>query len=163
MLCQICKDKQATIHLTEINEGKRTEMHLCQKCAAEQGMVVQSKLSVDELLGNLLESQPDEDDVLDTEQRCPVCGFNPNDLNDQPLIGCPKDYQMFEAQLLPIIENVQNGKTNHTGKIPSNVPDNTKSYMELLNLRGKLEDALKKEDYEKAAKLRDRISELEKN
>jgi protein arginine kinase activator len=163
MLCQICKKKQATIHLTEITDGKRKEMHLCQKCAADEGMVVKSQMSIDELLGNLLESKPDDEAQFDSEDRCPICGFHPNDLNKQPLVGCPNDYEVFEPQLSAIIENAHDGKTHHTGKIPSNIPQNTKSYMQLLNLREELRDALKHEDYEQAAELRDRITELEEN
>lgn len=39
MLCQNCKKRQATIHITRIVNGKRVEMHLCAQCAQELGII----------------------------------------------------------------------------------------------------------------------------
>jgi protein-arginine kinase activator protein McsA len=50
----------------------------------------------------------------------------------------------------------------HCGKVPSTAPKETKSKMELMNLRNQLEAAVRSEDYETAAKLRDQINQLNK-
>ena len=50
MQCQICHKNGATIHLTEITGGQRTEMHICEQCAAEQGIAVKSHIPINELL-----------------------------------------------------------------------------------------------------------------
>ena len=165
MRCQICQKKEATIHLTEITDGVRTEMHLCEHCAQEEGIAVKSQLSLNELLANLLATQPSDDELLgDSEQKvsCPHCGFTLDQFTKEALLGCPYDYEVFEKSLTPLIAKAHNGKTTHCGKIPSRVPTNSKKQIELLNLRQQLDEAVKAEDYERAAKLRDKIKQLEK-
>jgi len=78
------------------------------------------------------------------------------------VLGCPYDYEVFEKSLLPLIERAHDGKTTHCGKLPSRVPKDTKKQSRLFNLRQKLEAAVQSEDYELAAKLRDKISKIEK-
>ena len=65
--------------------------------------------------------------------------------------------------LHPLIEKAHNGNTNHRGKIPSSTPADAKERMELMNLKQQLDVAVRNEDYELAAKLRDQIAESEKN
>lgn len=164
MQCQICSKRTATIHLTEISEGVRTEMHICEQCAADQGIAPQSQMSINELLSHLLASQPADDEIFgpaDQEGTCPSCGFSLARLRKEGMLGCPEDYDVFEAALLPLIERAHNGHTTHCGKVPSKTPQNTKKLMQLTNLRRQLEAAVRDEDYELAARLRDEIKHLE--
>ncbi len=161
MQCQICKENDATIHLTEITDGKRTEMHICEQCAAEQGIAVKSQIPVNELLSGLLAAQPSDDELSDRsaqQVQCPHCGFTLAQFSKEAVLGCPYDYEVFEKSLLPLIEKAHNGKTTHCGKLPSKTPKDTKKQVELLNLRQQLETAVQSEDYELAAELRDKIS-----
>ena len=161
MRCQICKKNEATIHLTEISNGVRTEMHLCEQCAPEQGIAVKSQIPLNELLSNLLSVQPSDDELFSSVEQqtsCPHCGFNLDEFRKEPLLGCPYDYELFEKSLLPVIQKAHNGKTTHHGKIPSKTPKDAKKQIELLNLRSQLEAAVQNEDYEMAAKLRDKIN-----
>ena len=75
-------------------------------------------------------------------------------------LGCPNDYEVFGDALQPIIKKVHGGNTAHRGKIPSDAPTDTKVQAELADLGAKLEAAVKAEDYETAAKLRDKIEHL---
>jgi len=164
MRCQICKENEATIHLTEISDGVRSEMHLCERCAPEQGIAIKSQIPLNELLSNLLSVQPSDDELfssVEQEAACPHCGFNLDEFRKEPLLGCPYDYEVFEKSLLPIIRKAHNGKTTHRGKIPSKTPKEAKKQIELLNLRSQLEAAVQNEDYELAAKLRDKINKYE--
>jgi len=77
------------------------------------------------------------------------------------VLGCPYDYEIFEKPLSNLIENIQNGKTVHCGKVPSRAPADAKKQIELLNLKKQLEEAVKAENYELAAKLRDQIEQAE--
>ena len=165
MQCQICNKNDATIHLTEIADGVRTEMHICEHCAAEQDIAVKSHIPINELLSSLLAVQPTDDELSGpSEQKlaCPNCGFTLAQFRKQGVLGCPYDYEIFEKPLLPLIEKAHNGKTAHCGKLPSKTPKNTRNEMELLNLRQRLQDAVRNEDYELAAELRDKIKQNEK-
>jgi len=164
MLCRICKEHEATIHLTEITNGKRVEMHLCQACAVEQGIAAKSQMSLNELLSNLLASAPEDEQLISDSQDevvCPSCGYTLEQFRKESLLGCPNDYEVFEKVLAPLIEKAHQGNTAHCGKIPAGAPDDMKKQTKLLSLKQKLDNAVKAEDYETAAKLRDKISGLE--
>ncbi len=77
------------------------------------------------------------------------------------LLGCPQDYDVFDKSLQLLISKSQAGKTEHCGKIPSRQPEDTKKHLEMMDLRHQLETAIKDEDYEAAAKLRDQIEQPE--
>ena len=165
MLCQICKKNDATIHLTEISGGVRTEIHVCESCAVEQDIAVKSHIPINELLSNLLASQPTDEEIggaVEQEAVCPNCGFTLAQFQKEGTLGCPADYEVFEKMLRPLIEKAHDGRTTHVGKIPSSTPLDTKEQMQLLNLRQQLEAAVQSEDYELAAKLRDEIKKSEK-
>jgi len=165
MQCQICKKREATIHLTEITEGLRTEMHICEHCAAEQGIAVKSQIPINELLSSLLAVQPTDEELFGTSEHdltCPHCGFTLEQFRKEGVLGCPYDYEVFEKSLAPLIAKAHNGKTTHCGKVPSKTPADAKKQIELLNLRQQLQAAVQAEDYELAAKLRDKINQSQK-
>jgi len=164
MLCQICNKKTATIHLTEINDGMRSEMHICEHCAAEQGIAAKSQIAINELLSNLLAMQPTDEEMFgdsDHDLQCPRCGFTLEEFRKQGVLGCPNDYEIFERALLPLIERAHNSKTVHCGKIPAKMPRDTRKQMKISNLHRQLETAVQSEDYERAAKLRDELNQLQ--
>ena len=165
MQCQICRKNDATIHLTEIADGARTEIHVCEHCAVEQDIAVKSHIPINELLSSLLASQPTDDELAGpsgAELVCPNCGYTLAQFQKEGTLGCPGDYEVFEKMLGPLIEKAHDGNTTHRGKVPSSAPADTKEQIELLNLRQRLAVAVQNEDYELAAKLRDQINETEK-
>jgi len=165
MQCQICNKNSATIHLTEITDGTRTEMHVCENCAAEQGIAVKSHIPINELLSSLLAVQPADDELSGSSEQklaCPNCGFTLDQFRKEGLLGCPYDYEIFEKSLRPLIEKAHDGRTAHCGKLPSRIPQDSKKLIEIVNLRQQLEAAVQSEDYELAAKLRDKLNQCQK-
>jgi len=164
MQCQICNKNDATIHLTEISDGIRTEMHICEQCAAEQDITVKSHIPINELLSSLLAVQPSDEELSGASEQtlaCPTCGFTLAQFRKEGVLGCPRDYEVFDKSLRPLIEKAHDGRATHCGKIPLKSPGDTKKQVELLNLRQQLESAVRSEDYERAAELRDRIKQSE--
>ena len=166
MQCQICKKIEATVHLTEIVDGVRSEMHMCEHCAQNEGVVVKSQVPINELLGNLLASQPMDEESFGAstakDEVCPYCGFTIQQYRKDGLLGCPHDYNVFEKQLSLLVEKTQDGKTVHRGKVPSKAPQQAAVQTHIADLQKQLEAAVKSENYELAAKLRDRIVEAER-
>jgi len=163
MRCQICKKNEATIHLTEITEGMRTEMHLCENCAQEEGITAKGQIPINDLLSKLLATQPSDDEMgvaFESQTSCPHCGFTLAQFTKEAVLGCAYDYEIFEKPLLPLIEKAHNGRTVHCGKVPAKASKNTKKQTKLLNLRQKLAAAVKSENYELAARLRDEINQI---
>jgi protein arginine kinase activator len=174
MQCQICKTRTATVHLTEIVDGQRTESHLCQNCAQKEGITIKSQLSLNELLSSLIAAHQQTDEQSEAESRtsCPICGMTMEMFRKNALLGCPEDYEVFEKSLLPIIEKAHDGNLTHKGKIPqgasqtalgSDAKDLTqvKNENRIEELKKQLEQAVRDEDYELAAKLRDQLKALQ--
>jgi protein arginine kinase activator len=166
MQCQNCKTNTATIHLTEINNGQRVEAHLCEQCAQKEGIAVKNQIPLNELLSTLLSVSPeltnDQAAVKDlADAECPSCGMTLGRFRKELLLGCPCDYEIFSAALVPIIEKSQGGHVKHCGKVPSKIPSNAKKQMNLATLQKQLEEAVTNENYEAAAKLRDQIGKME--
>lgn len=167
MLCQACKERSATIHLTEINNGQRNETHLCPDCAQQQGLSIQSQIPLNELLNSLLNTQQEqaqndakEPDAAEPERACPVCGMTLKRFAKDPLLGCPHDYTEFQTELMPLIEQSQNGRNHHCGKVPARTGQQDRIQVELAKLQQQLDQAVNNEDYETAAALRDQIEGL---
>ncbi|OHB57262.1 MAG: hypothetical protein A2173_02790 [Planctomycetes bacterium RBG_13_44_8b] len=175
MQCEICKIKAATVHLTEIVDGQRIESHLCQACAQKEGITIKSQLSLNELLSSLIAAhqQADERQTDAVEKSCPVCGMTLEMFRKNALLGCPKDYEIFDKSLQAIIEKAHNGNLMHKGKTPPGVPqqvvsDNiekdkaeTEEENKIASLKKQLDEAVRKEDYELAAKIRDQLKALQ--
>lgn len=166
MQCQACHEHTATIHLTEISSGERMETHLCESCAQSQGLAVKSQIPLNELLSTLLavQSEPKGESgllaSLNDDTPCPSCGMTLKKFSKKTLLGCPNDYDVFSEQLKMLIEKSHGGKSKHCGKVPSRTPKAAKNQVELMNLQQQLDTAVKDEDYETAAQLRDRIKNL---
>jgi len=166
MQCQSCKEHTATIHLTEINNGQRFETHLCELCAQKQGLAIKNQIPLNELLSTLLavqaESEDDPElDAVSADTACPACGITLKQFTKKSVLGCPHDYEVFEKQLRPIIRRAHNGNTTHCGKVPSKASASTKNNIELIKLQRQLDAAVQEENYEAAAKLRDKIKRLQ--
>jgi len=165
MLCQSCNEHAATIHLTEISEGLRMETHLCEACAQKQGLAIKSQIPINELLSTLLAAQSEVSagtggPELSADIQCPSCGITLKKFAEKSLLGCPHDYGVFGEQLRAIIERAHNGNTRHCGKVPSTVPRDTRDRIRMTNLKQQLEAAVRDEDYETAARLRDMIEKM---
>ena len=163
--CERCS-KPATVHLTEISGGKRTEIHLCDTCAQEAGYIQQAHIPINDLLNQFLKTHAQ---VADTQTpRCPDCGMTWQEFKDTGLLGCAKDYEIFETHLKGVIERAQQDASHHIGKTPVHAPgaaplqDPVKlRQAELLRLRKDLARAVEDESYETAAKIRDQIKTIE--
>ncbi|MGB9625566.1 MAG: UvrB/UvrC motif-containing protein [Phycisphaerae bacterium] len=159
MLCQRCKKQSATVHLTEIINAEKREKHLCEKCAAEEGVTMKQHIPLNELLTSFLVAQAGAQEIANLT--CPECGMTFVEYRNQGLLGCPNDYDAFEKALTPLIQHAHEGGTHHVGKVPRHRAGTAGRQTELLRLRRELNAAVQREDYERAAELRDRIQTLE--
>lgn len=163
MLCQICKSKEATVHIKEIIEGEYTELHLCHDCAEEKGLT-ESLLSPGSVFANLMSGLADfikSPLLLQEEKKCPECGLSYTSIINKGKMGCASCYQTFQDYIFPLLERIH-GKANHRGKVPQKITPEIKARTEFYQLQRELEEAIEKEEYERAAELRDRIRKIQK-
>jgi protein arginine kinase activator len=117
MKCDNC-NKPATVHLTEIKNGKKIEKHLCEACAAQnEGLPVKGHTPINELLTNFVMAHSG----LQKEQglSCEQCGITWAEFRQSGLLGCSHDYDLFERDLTPLIQRAHEGATHHLGKVPA--------------------------------------------
>jgi protein arginine kinase activator len=158
-MCENCKKHQATIHLTEIINNTKKEIHLCEHCAEKQGVVKQQMSIADFLAGLASGSGPAAKHKL-PDVRCPGCGMSLAEFQSGGRFGCADDYTVFRDRLMPLIEKIHDS-TQHVGKVPARAGSNVQREKELRQLQAELKRAVDREEYEKAAELRDQIRKLE--
>jgi protein arginine kinase activator len=157
MKCQRCP-KAAALHITDnISEDHFDELHLCEECA--QKYLYEPATTKSTAIKTAASSEQGEEPGL-MQHECQVCGIKFVDFRNSGRLGCPHDYAEFRDELLPLLENIH-GETKHVGKTPRRRPDNRKKEAELMTLRKQLTQAVNKEDYEEAARLRDLIRQVE--
>jgi protein arginine kinase activator len=160
MQCELCHVNHATIHITEIVNTQKRELHLCDDCARQKGVTHKIQLSLSDLLGGMVEAKPTKQQKELQSLKCVNCGMTFNDLRTKMRLGCANDLEVFKEWLGPFVEKVH-GATQHVGKVPRNADVSQKLETELLKLKKDLDEAVRREDFEQAARLRDQIKSLE--
>jgi len=167
ILCS-CGKRIATIHVTEIIEGEKKELHLCEECAKKKKLLLpqQHILDLSDVLSGLIEAATHQDaEQLDALQ-CPECGMTFAEFRSGGRFGCPNDYEVFREAVDPLLERMH-GTTRHCGKAPAPAPAAARQAPDpqarLRRLRAELQAAVDEEAYEHAAELRDEIKALKKD
>src|SRR5438477_3310178 len=156
MLCCICKEKEAKVHLTQIVNDKMQKVDLCEQCAKEKGVNDPAGFSLADLLLGLGASQEMEQASGGPDVKCPHCGFSQTDFKKAGRLGCSECYTTFADGLEGLLKSMHKG-IKHVGKVPQQLQQH-KDYVEKLNrLQKELEKAIHDEDFEQAAVLRDEI------
>ncbi|NLY91928.1 MAG: hypothetical protein GX081_10055 [Firmicutes bacterium] len=169
MWCERCKQRPATVHITKVVNNYKTESHLCAACAQESGIdpgkelgfLFEPEFSFHNLLAGLLENEVGSQQegfspYLETTEKCPTCGLTFTDFRKIGFLGCANCYRIFSDYLEPLLRRVH-GNITHTGKVPKRTGGKVRLKKEIEDLRRKLQDAIRREAYEEAAKLRDEI------
>jgi protein arginine kinase activator len=151
--CQFCS-KPATVHLTDIVQNQKKEVHLCQACAEQHQLIKQQELNLPAILQHLIGQHlgPEMDELA--RLACPVCGIKYMEFRSQGRLGCPHDYRVFKAGLDTLLYRIHRS-TRHIGKSPrQGVPPGNR-LVEIALLRRQLQSAVDAEAYEEAARIRD--------
>ncbi|NLP18883.1 MAG: hypothetical protein GX376_07305 [Firmicutes bacterium] len=171
MLCQECQMRPATVIVRKTINDKTTEVHLCEYCAREKGelnfmdSLGGPEFSLHKLFASLLDSDAAIKHLeLESDAgmlRCPQCGLTYSEFKGSGRLGCGTCYQIYREQLEPLLGRLH-GQIKHTGRVPRRAGHSLRIKQELQGLRQALEQAVKKEEFEKAAVLRDKIRDMEK-
>lgn len=151
--CDVCS-KPATVHLTQIVNSKIHKVDLCEACAQAKGVTDPSGFSLaDLLLKASLNPEPTGD------IRCESCGFTQQDFKKTGRFGCPSCYNHFNVLLEPMLDTMHKGVA-HTGKVPQRALARKSLYERLTQLETELDQAIKAERYEDAARYRDELHQV---
>lgn len=168
-LCEICNKNRATLKLTRVDDGNVTEAWICQACAGEhsplQKKSEETTAGLQSLFANLLKEKGGEEAAQKVEPEratCTACGMAFETYRKTFLLGCEECYESFEEALLSDLRKIH-GDTRHVGKVPPGQEQQVRQQVTVAELRRDLNEAIAQEDFEKAAELRDRIRDLERD
>ena len=149
--CQGCTQPCST-YFTLVSGGKAESFGCCQACPVVTAPVAGGLLPSVELGYKLSVPSPTG------RGRCPSCGFRWQDFERTHRIGCPTCYQAHTEQVLATIARLQPGMA-HQGRRPQALVADRQA--KLAACQALLAEAVKEEDFESAAALRDQIVALE--
>ena len=153
MICDLCGENEAVLFIEQTNANSKRKLNLCVDCARKNGVSPDSKtigrslaMLFESLLGKNKAQQKKEDSRV-----CPVCGSSVKEITMIRQAGCPECYSVFKSEALDSFT----------------LPKRLKNFRSVLTdriiIQAKLEESLKREDYEKAAVYRDYLKALEKS
>lgn len=167
MHCEHCQQRPATVHVTRVVNGDKSEFHLCGECAAreqkELGISLEPSFPIHHLLSELLHHQEwltGRRDAPAEDARCGNCGLTYEEFTRTGLLGCGRCYEEF-SRLEPLLQRIH-GANRHTGKVPRREGGALSLQRQVEGLRHELDAAIAAEEYEQAVHLRDRIRALER-
>lgn len=161
MLCSKCKTNNASFFYTQNINGKESSVALCKNCAASAGIGVGGSM-VSPLFNSFFGDAKKSVRTGNTAKKCSLCALTFNDILSMGKVGCPECYNTFKDELVNTIRSIH-GTAKHVGLRPDQSTETAVVKKELSEeeiLRDKLADAIKAENYEEAAKLRDKIKAL---
>ncbi|MFN4259976.1 MAG: UvrB/UvrC motif-containing protein [Gemmataceae bacterium] len=159
MKCQNCSNP-ATVHLTDIVNKQKKELHLCQACAEQQHLLHHQELNLPAILQTLIGQYVGQNSDELARLTCPACGIKYMEFRAEGRLGCPHDYEVFRVGLVPLLARIHRAE-RHRGKVPRHHAQAVARQAELLKLRQHLREAVETEQYEEAARLRDLLRQKE--
>lgn len=162
MNCDVCKQDNASIFLTQVVEGKVQKVNLCANCAKESGVTDPTGFNLAELLKGMGEQ------TIQTKSSrgviCPNCGFSQGDFKKTGRMGCSECYEVFAENLGGLLKAMHKGM-QHVGKTPTSFEPSedgeTVGENRIEALQRELESSIAEENYEQAARIRDEMRQIE--
>ncbi|MCH5299277.1 MAG: UvrB/UvrC motif-containing protein [Ruminococcus sp.] len=165
MKCQKCNKNNATTHIKRVINGEFEEYNLCSECAKEMGYNNIFGSFADDfnsLFGSFFENALP---ARTQATRCEFCGTSYSDIARTGMVGCANCYDVFADRIMPTVRRVH-GNTTHCGKnsqfakAEAAQPQEEKP-SDIDALKSELDLAIKNQEFEKAAELRDKIKAME--
>lgn len=158
MVCEHCKERDAVVNLTKIKDNTVTHQHLCERCAAEQGVETSVAPKATTALTDFLQAVNQQAASVPGDQAaCHFCGATARDFRQSGRVGCARCYGAFERSLRELLRRLHGG-ARHTGRrYVAPAAEVVEQAGELDRLRDRLQRAIESEQFELAAELRDRL------
>ncbi|MFA5524350.1 MAG: UvrB/UvrC motif-containing protein [Tissierellales bacterium] len=163
MICEECRKNKATVHLKKIINNNVAESHLCEDCARKNNdFNFDTSFSIQNILAGLIDSSYDGPVKIEQIKSltCENCGLTYGKFRQTGKFGCSNCYGSFREKIVPLFKKIH-GHDTHVGKIPKKAGKNLSDKKAIHELKIELDSAVSKEEFEKAAQLRDRIKGIQ--
>ncbi len=186
MLCENCGKNEANVKYTQIINGVKKEMILCEECSKKLGIGMNHldfnmPINLSSFFGEFIEeNEPTflSQMIPQNQLTCEQCGMTYDDFVKNGKFGCSNCYDVFSNKIDPLLKNLH-GANRHIGRgikgaktkqkpedkiknEPKETQQEETQKNKLEELKNNLKQAIQEEKYEEAAKLRDEIKKLEK-
>ena len=172
-ICPRCQKNIPSVQVTEVQhfvapghaENVVHEHRICEVCAQELNLphtgVPQKAI---QNIWNLLQLHKTkaQQTVFPKGPTCQDCGMTLEELRRRGRVGCQRDYEVFHEYLEELLERMH-GAHGHVGRLPGIDEVELERIQRVTDLQDKLELAIREEDYERAAGLRDEIKSLDEH
>lgn len=162
MLCEDCQEAKATVHFTQIVNDETETFHLCPECAQARGLKTTpaaSQVPLSDFLSEM--GAPIFTKATNANLACPRCGCSFRQFRKTGRLGCAHCYVTFEEEMSALLRKIH-GSNEHVGIHETDaIAALDEDEERLLGLRRELRRAVEAEEYERAARLRDEITDLE--
>lgn len=164
MICEHCKERHASVTVTQVQNGTKLERHYCEVCASQfhpfHFEVQEEPISLHQLMSNWFgmatkatQAEPKKANT------CPACGFTYRQFLKVGKFGCPTCYETFRSQLPSVLQRIQ-ADVQHVGYKQQN-DQSIQIQDQIDHLRQQMQLAIAEENFEQAAQIRDEIRSLE--
>lgn len=169
MKCQSCGMHEANVKYTQVINGDKEEVFLCEKCASKMKLDMNFKFGFDDIFSSFF-AEPTLIRPLEISEGlvCDSCGMKYDEFAKNGMLGCENCYKVFSKRLDNVLKKIH-GNNRHIEEeerpqpIKSSIKTKKKTVKEeIAELKEKINHCIQSEDYEQAAILRDKIKKLEK-
>lgn len=160
MLCQKCNKNEAYVYYNQISNGENIDIYLCEECFREYPKIdfdMYLPFSIKDIFSNL-----DHDSIkrIEDKVRCEKCNSTYKEIKISGKIGCSDCYKVFKDDINKVITSIH-GYKKYVGKVPKKSFRIVNVQNEIKTLKMDLQIAIVNEEFEHAAKIRDKIKVLE--
>lgn len=161
MKCDDCGKNKPVFFIHKNINGEKIDINLCRECAEKRGissLSYSNDMTVSDMVGKLLNISIEKE--ISPDLLCKNCGLTFENFIKIGRLGCQDCYKYFLKELEPILRKLH-GNIRHRGKFPKSITfENLQE--EIKELKIELKNAIKNEEFERAAEIRDRINILTK-
>jgi len=162
MKCENCGKREASVHLTQIQNDKKVQLNLCKECARKKGFgnpLDDVPFPLAEFLAGMVKEGGSGANEAVADLECPGCGMKFVEFSKIGRFGCGRCYKAFDKPLEDLLRRIH-GSTVHRGRIPRVRGEAVVPLAEEIQLKEELRQAIEQENFEEAAVIRDRIRML---
>lgn len=183
MICSNCGKREVEVVIKQVVDNEVKSINLCRQCAEELGYLSPSLPSItisfsvgeidpSRMIKRRKDAARQKREESENELVCSECGTKFASFRKSGLLGCPSCYAAFRFPLGAYLQEHQNAESHwtdsaafslidvheETDEVSPPVEDDIR--FQLYRLMEDLEAAIKREDYERAAEIRDKIERM---
>lgn len=163
MMCEDCKKRAATVNFTQVVNNQKVTLNLCSVCAKRRGFSNPLKnmpFPLADFLSSMVPASSRGRSEL-AAHRCSYCGLSYEEFAKTGRLGCGECFSVFRQPLSELLRKIH-GSNMHRGKRLGVSGASMEPLKEEARLKDELKQAIEREDFERAAVLRDMLKDVQR-